>query len=483
MRKIVLVTILILKMTTWVSAQSYMKVNIDRGDPNDNCDTSIDLVPYNTTPPYVITWWDNHWQPSTGLHATNICEGTVLTTEILDINCRHLKASTLIMPDSVPQVYLDTIIAVPPSASGMCDGSLTFNFVNVNSSYSTQLYPSGTAGATGYIYTNLCEGDYSFNIWGSYPSAVAGVTIPLYVASIVPPCDPFRDSLVLTDPTSPGACNGSVTYNSNGAPASTFHHYIYKPIGGGSVQVNPGPVDLSPSFSALCSGPHIVRTEIYGITNNYFDQNTIFVDDPLLMDSVWGNPGAGQIDTVYLSALTNCGINFSHDVDSIFISNMTLLAGNQFEFEMTVLQSDSLNNKDTILSYSTAMVDTSHQLCFDITFFCADTSGQRTANRELHSYIYHPSADLATVLEDRIDKTNFIKLYPNPVSGNLNVSNLSVGESVLTIISIDGRNLGSYKTQGTKYKIDLNEFPPGLYLLRVENNEKRNIQKFVIGNE
>ncbi len=124
-----------------------MKLKVDRGDSLNICDNNIQIELKNqTTGPYVVTWWDNHWSPSAGFHANDLCENTVITTEVLDMNCRHMHANLTIMPDSVPQVYLDTVVAILPSSPGACDGYLSFHFRNVLPSYTRSFGNSGSGG-------------------------------------------------------------------------------------------------------------------------------------------------------------------------------------------------------------------------------------------------------------------------------------------------------------------------------------------------
>jgi hypothetical protein len=475
MKNILSLMFLILVIPT-VYGQSYMKVVIDRGSLINNCDTEIELIPYLTNGPYVITWWDNSWQPSTGFHAENVCENVTLTTEMLDINCNHLRAATTIMPDSLPQIYLDTVIAVLPSAPGMCDGSITFKFNNVSPSHTRSFSSSGSGGiTTDSVFTNLCEDYYTYGI--SQGGIILGeVTVSLHYSPLNP-CEPFTDSLILTPPLGPGQCNGSVTYNSSGTPGSSpYYHSIYKPVGGGSVQVAGND---SLSFDSLCSGPHIVRTETYG-SNNYFVSNTIYVDNPLINDSTWGTPGSGQIDTVFLSAITNCGINYSFDVDSVYISNMNHIANNQYEFEITVLQIDSLFNHDTIRSYETAFVDTSHQLCFDITFFCSDSSNFKTVDSEIHNYIFFPDNQVVTSVPKNKSKDSMIQLFPNPTRNNLIISNLPPEENNVSILTLEGKIIQQLKISDTSFEIVLENVPQGLYFLRIENEGNVDVRKFIV---
>ncbi|MDF1672201.1 MAG: T9SS type A sorting domain-containing protein [Vicingaceae bacterium] len=452
-------------------SQAYVKLVPSR-DTINNCDNSIKIVPYGTTGPYVITWWDNHWQPSTGLKANNICEGTIISTELIDVHCQHLRNVMYVMPDSMAQLYLDTVIATLPSAPGNCDGSIEFYFKNVQSGFKRYFSTPSSGGLTNdSIFTGLCENDYTYSISGLPGWKTLGeVSVSLHYTPVLP-CAPFTDSLVLSPISAPGNCDGVVTYNTSGTSGSApYLRSIYKPIGSASVQVNSG-LDTSSSFSSLCAGPHIIYSQTYG-SNRYFTSSTIFVDNPVINDSTWGSPSSNQIDTILLSAITNCGINYDFNVDTVFISQMNHIAGNQFEFEITVIQDlDSISQtQDTIYNYETAAVDTSHQLCFDITFFCADSSGigSKTINSELHSYIYFPSGPATSINKYKSEQNNF-DIYPVPTSGYLNISNLPNGINQLRIFSIEGKEYLDKYISETQLRVDMSKYPSGMYFISVKN--------------
>ncbi|MCB0403104.1 MAG: T9SS type A sorting domain-containing protein [Flavobacteriales bacterium] len=472
MKKVISIVCLLLIACVGYS-QAYIKLEVERNASANGCDNKVNLIPYGAANgPYMITWWDNSWSPSSGLHAQDICQNKGLTVELVDTLCNHLRAYVKVLPISQQQVYLDTVIATLPSSPGMCNGSISFSFMNVQPGDTRTFGNSGSGGVTtATTFNGLCEDYYTYGIWRG-GSLIAEVTVSLHYPPVTP-CFPFKDSLVITPQSAPGACDAQLEYNTisfNVPAASPYYHSIYKPVGGGSVQVNSG-VDTSYTYSGLCAGPYIVETRSYS-SNNYFVSNKIFVDEPLLSDSVWGSPGSSQVDTIYLTALTNCGINYTFNVDSVYISNASYLGSNQYEFEIAVLQQDTgLQTTDTIYSYSTAFADTSHQLCFDITFFCADSTFKTSSVNQLHSYIYYPPSNgIITIASFGMDHSQ-IQVYPIPANGQMTVSGLSPGENEMSLYSIDGKLVWSKRVTSPQYVQDVSSVSDGMYILKAVHIE------------
>ncbi len=63
---------------------------------------------------------------------------------------------------------------------------------------------------------------------------------------------------------------------------------------------------------------------------------------------------------------------------------------------------------------------------------------------------------------------NEIQVYPNPSSGIFHVKELS-GKSTLQIIDFQGRVLQNSIVNDSQTTLDLSAYPPGMYLLKIEN--------------
>jgi hypothetical protein len=76
-----------------------------------------------------------------------------------------------------------------------------------------------------------------------------------------------------------------------------------------------------------------------------------------------------------------------------------------------------------------------------------------------------------------------VKVYPNPAKGRLNViANTFDGKVGYTIVGVDGRQVGSGMLQNTisATGINISNLKAGMYILKLQNNEKIKTVKFVV---
>lgn len=84
----------------------------------------------------------------------------------------------------------------------------------------------------------------------------------------------------------------------------------------------------------------------------------------------------------------------------------------------------------------------------------------------------------ATLLAQHFAKDSGIAIYPNPVSGNLNIT---ADESIsqVWIFDISGKLLQSVKSDSPMLSIDFSDFSKGIYLLKVETGHRTATQKII----
>lgn len=453
--------ILFLYVYTSGNSQAYLKLVPHSESSTGACDAAIDVtVKGVSTAPYMITWWDNSWQPSTGLHATDLCSGKIITTTVIDMNCRKLESVVFIDPDPTKQVSVDTVILVLPSAPGASDGSLTFHMGNVQPGSTRAFSSSGSGGMTlDSVFTGLQEDNYSYAIYGASGLAYQ-VGVSLYYSSSLLPCEPFVDSFEITTPTTTTSCDGELFMHPAGA-SGLYYRYIYMPSGGGSTQINSG-VEYNNLQTSLCPGPYLIDT--YSDLNNYWMRSTIYVDDPLIADSTWGTPPGGStpLDTIILSSLTACGIDYDLPVDTAYVSGMTCVLDDYYEVEISVIQ-----GLDTTLAYATSTIDTSHNLCFDITLFCADSSIMRSGgNFSSRNLIYIEKGDIATAGIQELHAVNNLTVFPNPFSNIVSVKTEFEMQKIM-VYGMDGKLIQQFNVKNNRIELDLHTLQSSVYFINV----------------
>lgn len=71
-----------------------------------------------------------------------------------------------------------------------------------------------------------------------------------------------------------------------------------------------------------------------------------------------------------------------------------------------------------------------------------------------------------------------IRLYPNPATTTLNLGNLQQNAQI-SIFSMDGKLVKQQNITTSESTIDIEDFPKGVYLLKVNNKEINMVQKFI----
>jgi hypothetical protein len=91
--------------------------------------------------------------------------------------------------------------------------------------------------------------------------------------------------------------------------------------------------------------------------------------------------------------------------------------------------------------------------------------------------------DVNTSSEDVVDFDHFMKIYPNPASGNITIElQEAVIYSKIRINDMQGRLLFNqvYQTLNTNQKLDISNLPEGVYLLTLETDKFLSSKKVVV---
>mgnify|MGYP001420711826 FL=1 len=86
---------------------------------------------------------------------------------------------------------------------------------------------------------------------------------------------------------------------------------------------------------------------------------------------------------------------------------------------------------------------------------------------------------LGTTLVDDLNKI-VVMIYPNPVSDYLNVDFDKLLDVEVTLQDVNGREVLRESLHGLRNKLDIKSVPAGFYLLKIEGNEFRKIEKITI---
>lgn len=93
------------------------------------------------------------------------------------------------------------------------------------------------------------------------------------------------------------------------------------------------------------------------------------------------------------------------------------------------------------------------------------------SNYPIHSFLYLDDVDLVSPTTNLENPANWsVKIWPNPVNGGtLNLSPDQAGTYSYALLGLDGRSLKTGEFTGKEAQLDVADFPGGLYLLRLTN--------------
>lgn len=88
---------------------------------------------------------------------------------------------------------------------------------------------------------------------------------------------------------------------------------------------------------------------------------------------------------------------------------------------------------------------------------------------------YAPPFDYSVAVNDRLQKTTFYNIFPNPADNNLTITSSTI-IATLSITNLLGQQVNSYEYNADKVNVDISELPSGIYLIRINGTE---VRKFV----
>jgi hypothetical protein len=89
-------------------------------------------------------------------------------------------------------------------------------------------------------------------------------------------------------------------------------------------------------------------------------------------------------------------------------------------------------------------------------------------------YYYYNTIDIETVVK-QLD----LEIYPNPVNNNININVANINSFDYSIYNITGKIIKQGHSGNSSIKIDVSDMNRGVYILRIMNEEKSSIYKFI----
>lgn len=262
---------------------------------NGACDGTATANPIGAVGNITYNWLDGANNPinQTTQTATGLCPGTY-TVEVTDDNCTMTAQVVITEPAAI--TFATT--QIDPTC-GNSDGSITI--INAAGGDGNYQYSNdnGTTYGASPTFNTLFAGTYDMIVMdGAGCSDTITVTLANSGA-------PTLDNIAFTEPTCPGACDGTVDLTISGGIAP----FQYSVDGGANWQ-------QATSFTGVCAGSHIIIIED---ANNCAVQGTVTLTDPPAVAytaTITDVSCFGQADgTIDLVASGGTGNGYQYSID------------------------------------------------------------------------------------------------------------------------------------------------------------------------
>ena len=203
--------------------------------------------------------------------------------------------------------------------------------------------------------------------------------------------------------------------------------------------------------------------------------------DGTIAVNIGGGAGVpGGSGTLYLLFLKPC--NFIQETGNNHWNGGNTLFSN-WNHSTQLLTSDSLTFEQcTFKAFETDAAYMTYNFN-DGRCICKDSTAVLTMSTELSTAFTNTCFSGYVVSVDEIQNSNKqVKVYPNPTSSIINVlveSNTFTNTDKIEIISISGKTIYSSKLSKQHNTFEMNEFPRGVYIVRVQSNNYTEYNKFI----
>ena len=352
---------------------------------------------------------------------------------------------TLIMSSS--SFGQNLVWATNTSGPAACDGSA---YIDTNVVVTNQLWTGGGAvlQTGGDSISGLCAGTYTLTYTDFFGNNLT--TTFIIGSGGVNPCAGLIASVTTTDATDLVTCDGTATAMGLGGSAPYVYQWSNGQMGG--------------AIGNLCVGTYdCIVTDANGCTSNgsgYVADASAALDSILIFVNN-SYPGVGVIDTLSLSTIEDCTIDYG-SVGSASITNYTYLSVDSLMITWTLLDTNGLvvavYNIPTFISNPAAGVFSA-----TLIVFCSQKNIDINTIK-ITDQVYLNPAEMG-IFETSISEFSVVNPFNNVLQVVLNDN--SAGS--ITLLDMNGRTvLGGNFNNESIINLDALNVQSGIYILKVE---------------
>jgi len=401
----------------------------------------------------VLNWTDNSTVIQSGTYSvSNLCQGTYTVT-FNTLNGTMTETFTIGYNSNPCTGFSASVATTYISNPSACDGSVTISVIGGTAPYTYSI--SNSNQTPNSIINNLCEGYYNISVVDASGCSTYQYFNITQDSTNLTNCNGFSASISTINATSNSICDGTYTVAVVGGTAP----YTYISNNGA----------ISPTLSNLCPGTYSVSVmdasgcvaNATGIVGNNTGANvgdTIIFNGTVFVDS-------SVVGTAISNWIDECSFDYNDIVSASVSSYLSYIDSTLVTWQI------GLNNGTQI--YISAFYQ------FNSGFGVYDvilqlTCGQKDNPRylQINSQINYQIVGISE------NETNDLKLFPNPVQNELNISG-KTEPSTYEIIDLNGRLIlnGNLSTDSTK--IDVANLKNGNYLFVIKNSKGNMHYNFV----
>ncbi len=409
-----------------------------------SCDGSIIVNATGETAPYTYNWSNG----ITTSNADSLCNGLYSVCVTSSNGCQVCDSISITDTANVCDGFYVNYTINNATDSLSCDGSIIV--YPAGGTYPYSFSYNNSAATNNDTYLNLCVGNYMITVVDAN-GCNSSIMQNVLVSGL---CSTFSATTQMTNTSDSISCDGSMSVIVSGGMAPYSYIFFNSDTTSSSVANN------------LCVGTYTATiidangcTEV--VTGNVNSEITIPADTIVLNDNI-------VIDSSFVGAdssdwINNCSIYYD-SIISGYISGFSSLSNDSVIVDWVL---SYLNGDSAIVTTNYSLNAGPGTYLLTLLLYCPQKSTPK--------YLVVNSAFIfqqSSLLESSFESLN---LYPNPASDFIFIDGVNFNTNY-EIIDLSGKILcrGKYDT-----KIDISNLSKGTYLVKVSNNNKNAILRFV----